>query len=70
METALSSDTAGGRTTIRLADGPGDVPADLHDRCAALLGRESFVDVAEILSKQRGRFVLTLEQLRDAGARR
>jgi hypothetical protein len=54
VETALSSDTAGGRTTIRLADGPGDVPADLHDRCAALLGRESFVDVAEILSKQRG----------------
>lgn len=52
-----------GSITIVLGDSPKSVANELREQSAAILGKESFVNVSDVLGKQRGRFALTFQQL-------
>jgi hypothetical protein len=58
---------SGGITTC-LAQTPFDVPSHLREELAVVLGRESFVNPADILNKPVGKYALSYKQLREGQA--
>jgi hypothetical protein len=58
-----------GSITIALGYSPDLVTAELREQLAIKLGRQSFVDPKDVLSKPLGRFVLTFQQLRETATK-
>lgn len=56
--------TNDGGATITLGESPYLVTSELREQASTVLGRDSFVDLNDLLAKPRGRYVLTLQQLR------
>lgn len=52
-----------GGITVFLGGSPDSVSSELREQLATILGRHSFVNQNDVLSKQPGRFALTFEQL-------
>jgi hypothetical protein len=57
-----------GGVTVTISTNPATATHDDREHFAAMLGRNSFVDIDEGAPKPLGRFALTLEELRKHGA--